>query len=589
MDSDFPNKALTSTRFSDLKPPLSDLVLQALSQSGFEFCTPVQAATIPLLCGFKDVAVDAATGSGKTLAFLVPLVEILRRSSSHPKLHQVLGIIISPTRELSTQIYHVAQPFISTLGNVKSMLLVGGVEVKADIKKIEEEGANILIGTPGRLYDIMNRMDVLDLKGLEILILDEADRLLDMGFQKQITSIIALLPKLRRTGLFSATQTEAIEELSKAGLRNPVRVEVRAETKSENDPAASKQLESSKTPSGLHIEYLECEADKKPSQLVDILIKNRSRKIIIYFMTCACVDYWGAILPCLSVLKGFSLIPLHGKMKQSAREKALASFTSLSNGVLLCTDVAARGLDIPGVDCIVQYDPPQDPNVFVHRVGRTARLGRQGHAVVFLLPKEESYVEFLRIRRVPLQERTCSDDASDVVPQIRSAAKKDRDVMEKGVKAFVSYIRAYKEHHCSYIFRWKELEIGKLAMGYGLLQLPSMPEVKHHSLSTDGFEPVEDVNLENIKYRDKSREKQRKKNLQAKKEAKEKEPKPQKLNKPPNAPTVMRKKTARQRRAQQTMEDEEELMQEYRLLKKLKKGTIDENEYAKLTGTEELL
>ncbi|KAG2406729.1 DEAD-box ATP-dependent RNA helicase [Vigna angularis] len=604
MDSDFPNKALTSTRFSDLNPPLSDPVLQALSQSGFDFCTPVQAATIPLLCSFKDVAVDAATGSGKTLAFVIPLVEILRRSCSHSKPHQtnvvnavahsgsrnldvVLGIIISPTRELSTQIYNVAQPFISTLVNVKSILLVGGAEVKADIKKIEEEGANILIGTPGRLYDIMNRMDVLDFKNFEILILDEADRLLDMGFQKQITSIISQLPKLRRTGLFSATQTEAIEELSKAGLRNPVRVEVRAETKSENDLVSSEQPESSKTPSGLHIEYLECEEDKKPSQLIDILIKNRSRKIIIYFMTCACVDYWGTVLPCLSVLKGFSLIPLHGKMKQSSREKALATFTSLSNGILLCTDVAARGLDIPGVDCIVQYDPPQDPNVFVHRVGRTARLGKQGHAVVFLLPKEESYVEFLRIRRIPLHERICSDGALDVVPQIRSTAKKDRDIMEKGIKAFVSYIRAYKEHHCSYIFRWKELEIGKLAMGYGLLQLPSMPEVKHHSLSTDGFEPVKDINFEDIKYRDKSREKQRKKNLQAKKEAKEKEPKPQKPKKTPDA--VMRKKTARQRRAQQTIEDEEELMQEYRLLKKLKKGTIDENEYAKLTGTEELL
>ncbi|MED6207053.1 DEAD-box ATP-dependent RNA helicase 18 [Stylosanthes scabra] len=591
METELPNKALTTTRFSELNPPLSEHVLQALSESGFEFCTPVQAATIPLLCSFKDVAVDAATGSGKTLAFIVPLVEILRRSSSNPKPHQVLGIIISPTRELSNQIYHVAQPFISTLTNVKSMLLVGGGEVKSDMKKIEEEGANILIGTPGRLYDIMNRMDFLDFKNFEILILDEADRLLDMGFQKQITSIISLLPKLRRTGLFSATQTEAVEELARAGLRNPVRVEVRAEAKLLNAPTTSKQPESSKTPSGLQIEYLECEADKKPSQLVDILIKNRSRKVIIYFMTCACVDYWGVVLPRLSILKGFSLVPLHGKMKQTVREKALASFTSLSNGVLLCTDVAARGLDIPGVDCIVQYDPPQDPNVFIHRVGRTARLGKQGHAVVFLLPKEEAYVEFLHIRRVPLQERICSDDAPDVVPQIRSAAKKDRDVMEKGVRAFVSYVRAYKEHHCSYIFRWKELEIGKLAMGHGLLQLPQMPEVKHHSLSTEGFVPVDDINLEDIKFRDKSREKQRKKNLQAKREAKEKakESKPEKPSKTPSAATVTRKKTARQRRAQQTIEDEEELMQDYRLLKKLKKGTIDENEYAKLTGAEELL
>ncbi|KAK3019520.1 hypothetical protein RJ639_003192 [Escallonia herrerae] len=606
-DSSNPNRALTDTRFSDIKPPLSEPVLEALTQSGFEFCTPVQAATIPLLCSYKDVAVDAATGSGKTLAFVVPLVEILRRSSTPLKPHQVMGIVISPTRELSSQIFHVAQPFMSTLLNVKPMLLVGGAEVKANMSKIEEDGANLLIGTPGRLFDIMERMDILDFRNLEILILDEADRLLDMGFQKQISSIISRLPKLRRTGLFSATQTEAVEELSKAGLRNPVRVEVRAETKSASGSPSSQQLASSKTPSGLHIEaciaspqissdiiilpeYLECEADRKPSQLVDLLINNQSKKVIIYFMTCACVDYWGVVLPQLSALKSFSLISLHGKMKQTAREKALASFTSLSSGVLLCTDVAARGLDIPGVDCIIQYDAPQDPNVFVHRVGRTARLGRQGSAIVFLLPKEEAYVEFLRIRRVPLEERKCFDEAPDVVSQIRSYAKKDRDVMEKGLRAFVSFVRAYKEHHCSYIFRWKELEIGKLGMGYGLLQLPSMPEVKNHSLSTQGFVPVEGLNLEEIKFKDKSREKQRKKNLQVKKAAQWQEPKHQKSKAAANAATaVMRKKTAKQRRAVQSVEDDDEMAREYCLLKKLKKGAIDESEFAKLTGTEELL
>ncbi|GAY40498.1 hypothetical protein CUMW_052370 [Citrus unshiu] len=514
-----PNKALTETRFSDLKPPLSERVLEALAEAGFEFCTPVQAATIPLLCSYKDVAVDAATGSGKTLAFVVPLVEILRRASSARKPHQIMGMIISPTRELSSQIYHVAQPFISTLPDVKSMLLVGGVVVKADVKKIEEEGANLLIGTPGRLYDIMERMDVLDFRNLEILVLDEADRLLDMGFQKQISYVISRLPKLRRTGLFSATQTEAVEELSKAGLRNP---------------------------------YLECESDKKPSQLVDLLIKNKSKKIIIYFMACACVDYWGVVLPHLAVLKSLSLIPLHGKMKQTAWEKALASFTSLSSGILLCTDVAARGLDIPGVDCIVQYDPPQDPNVFVHRVGRTARLGRQGSSIVFLSPKEEAYVEFLRISRVPLQERKWSDDASDVVPEVIMISI-----------LFSSIVFGFG--NLFYVFRWKELEVGKLAMGYGLLQLPSMSEGK-------------------------SREKQRKKNLQAKKEAQQQEPKRQKPNKASDAATtVMRKKTAKQRRATQAIEDEDELARDYRLLKKLKKGSIEESEFAKMTGTEELL
>ncbi|KAK9127345.1 hypothetical protein Syun_016142 [Stephania yunnanensis] len=590
MDSSYPNKALTNTRFSDLKPPLSEPLLEALITAGFELCTPVQAATIPLLCSFKDVAVDAATGSGKTLAFLVPLVEILRRASKPPSPHQVMGLILSPTRELSSQIYNVAQPFFSAIPKVKPVLLVGGSGIKADVNKLEAEGANLLIGTPGRIYDVMERVESLDFRNLEILILDEADRLLELGFQKQITSIICRLPKLRRTGLFSATQTEAVEELSKAGLRNPVRVEVRAEAKAQNSAASSWQLATCKTPVGLHLEYLECEAEKKPSQLVDFLTKNMSKKIIIYFMTCACVDYWGLVLPGLAVLKECSLISLHGKMKQSAREKALASFTALSSGVLLCTDVAARGLDIPGVDWIIQYDPPQDPNVFIHRVGRTARLGRSGSAVVFLLPKEESYVEFLRIRRVPLQVRESSDDVPDVVPQIRAAAKKDRDVMEKGVKAFVSYIRAYKEHHCSYIFRWKELEIGKLGMGYGLLQLPLMPEVKNYSLSTDGFIRVEGVNIAEIKYKDKSREKQRKKNLKAKEEARAQNPKPHKNPKAKAnaADNTRKKKTAKQRRSAQSVEDVDELERDYRLLKKLKKGIIDETEFAKLTGVDDM-
>ncbi|CAM8916570.1 unnamed protein product [Rhodiola kirilowii] len=588
--ADFPNRALTRMRFSELSPPLSEPVLAALTQGGFDFCTPVQAATIPLLCGYKDVAVDAATGSGKTLAFVIPMVEILRRNSSPPKPLQVMGIIISPTRELSMQIYNVAQPFVATLGNIKSVLLVGGGEVKSDIQKVEEEGANILIGTPGRLFDIMDRVDNFDFKNFEVLILDEADRLLDMGFQKQITSIISRLPKLRRTGLFSATQTEAVEELSKAGLRNPVRVEVKAEAKPSNDPSSQQAL-SSKTPSSLNIEYVECEACKKPSQLVDLIIKNKSRKLIVYFMTCASVDYWGLVLPSISVLKGIPLISLHGKMKQMQRAKALESFTSLSSGVLLCTDVAARGLDIPGVDCIVQYDPPQNPNDFIHRVGRTARMGKQGSAIFYLLPKEEAYVEFLRIRRIPLQQKKCSDDAYDITPEIRLAAKKDRDVMDKGLRAFVSYFRAYKEHHCSYIFRWKELEVGKLAMGYGLLQIPAIPEVKHNSLSTEGFIPVEGLKLNEIKFKDKSREKQRKKNVEAKKAAADKqEPKPNKRKDSSNsAAAAMRKKTAKQRRAAQSTYDDDELTRDYRLLKKLKKGAINETEFAKLTGTEELL
>ncbi|KAI3901789.1 hypothetical protein MKW98_013904 [Papaver atlanticum] len=556
-EAEAPKKALTEYRFCDLTPSLSKPTLDALTEGGFNYCTPVQRATIPLFGNNKDVSVDAATGSGKTLAFVVPLVEILRRSSSETfKPHQIVGIILSPTRELASQIYHVAKPFIATLPNVRPVLLHGGlgeVSVRADMKKIEEEGANLMIGTPGRIYDIMERMQILDYRNFEILILDEADQLLGPNFKRQISPIITRLPKQRRT----------------AGLRNPVsvRVEVQREAKDKLESA------SSKTPLGLDIEYMVCEADKKSSQLVDFLVKNMNEKIIVYFITCASVDYWGVFLPKIAALKGSPIIPLHGKMKQVARGKALASFTEISSGILLCTDVAARGLDIPGVDLVVQYDPPQNPDMFIHRVGRTARLGRQGRAIVFLLPKEKKlYKKYQTIKGVLLQKRLRSDD-------LRTAAKKDRAVMEKGVKAFVSFIL---------FCRLKNLEVGKLAMGFGLLQLPLMPELKNHLLSTHGFVPVEDVNVAEIKYKDKKREKQQMRDLQTKKAAVLQKPKFNNPKPNPNA-SVTRKRTAKQRRAAQSVEDSDELDRHYRALKKLKKGAIDEAEFTKLTRTEGLL
>ncbi|AAF26031.1 putative DEAD/DEAH box helicase; 70712-72602 [Arabidopsis thaliana] len=461
MDSSPPNTIIEEAppRFSELKPPLSEDIIEALDRSGFEVCTPVQAETIPFLCSHKDVVVDAATGSGKTLAFLLPFIEIIRRSNSYPpKPHQVMGVIISPTRELSAQIHKVARAVRLDFAKCR--------EVEADMNTLEEEGANLLIGTPGRLSDMMKRMEFLDFRNLEILILDEADRLLDMGFQKQVNYIISRLPKQRRTGLFSATQTQAVADLAKAGLRNP---------------------------------YLKCEADQKSSQLVHLLIENKNKKLVVFFMTCACVDYWGLVISKIPSLKSISFFPTHGKMDQKGRDTALASFTEASSGVLLCTDVAARGLDIPGI------------------------------------------------------------------VYIRSLAIKDREVLEKGLKAFVSFVRAYKEHQCSYIFSWKGLEIGKLAMGYGILSFPYISEVKQDRIGIVGFTPVQGITFEDIKFKNKSREKQRQQNLLARKDKlqQEKRGKRKKSSKEAvddsNKASRKRKLTGRQRQTIQTAQDEEEM------------------------------
>ena len=422
-------------RFDSLRPPLRAESLAVLAARGFERATPVQAATIGLLAGNKDVAVEACTGSGKTLAFVLPLVEILARQETPFRKHSVGGIIVSPTRELAKQIYDVAVPFLNTVfkhGATKdtkapraAMLLVGGTDAAADAKAFAEFGAVALIGTPGRLDDVIVRCKAMDLKRVELLVLDEADRLLSMGFVKTLNAIIARLPKQRRTGLFSATQTEETEELARAGLRNPVRVTVRdaasqaaAKAATAAGAPATSAAARGKLPAQLRLTYKICPVDRRLWHLREFLRAGdaRGKKTIAYFLTCACVDYFATALepggPAdpndnekgsvgENKTNACEVIALHGKMKQSQREAALLRFARARDGaLLLCTDVAARGLDIPGVDWVVQFDAPQDPAAFVHRVGRTARMGREGAALLYLAPHEASYVQLLEVRHI---------------------------------------------------------------------------------------------------------------------------------------------------------------------------------------------
>ncbi|KAJ3027174.1 ATP-dependent RNA helicase ddx55 [Rhizophlyctis rosea] len=453
--------------WESLKPPLSKSTMDALGSLGFSQMTPVQSGTVPLFMKNKDVVVEAVTGSGKTLAFVIPALEILLRRyrDGRPLLKNQIGaLIISPTRELAKQIYDVLTTFIDVInasdeafgvkeengsnvgsGKLSHMLFIGGNSVQDDVQRFQKEGGQIVVGTPGRLDDLLKRSGIFNARELEVLILDEADRLLDMGFEQTLTAIINRLPKQRRTGLFSATMTDALNELVRAGLRNPVRVMVKVEN--------IKGKEEQKIPSSLQIAYVICEADQKIAQLLHYLRRDRDKKFIIYFATCAGVDYFF-----------------------------------------------------------------KDPKSFAHRCGRTARLGREGKAVVFLTPKEDTYVEFLRIRKVPMMNQELfPDDAADGTvagPRIESRAvlealqkmnAKDRDMYEKSTKAFVSWVRSYNEHQASYIFRFKDVDIPSVARAFGLLKLPKMPELK--TIKVDFQAPS--INVNEIPYKDKAREKQR--------------------------------------------------------------------------------
>ncbi|KAM4053958.1 ATP-dependent RNA helicase DDX55 [Anomaloglossus baeobatrachus] len=574
-------ESVTEGSWDSLPETLTAGIRQTLRELRFSHMTPVQAATIPLFMSNKDIAAEAITGSGKTLAFVIPLLEILLRREGKLKKHQVGAIIITPTRELAVQIDEVLLYFTKHFPQFCQILFIGGSNPVEDVKKFKEHGGNIIVATPGRLEDMFRRQaDGMDLvsavKTLDVLILDEADRLLDLGFEASINTILGFLPKQRRTGLFSATQTQEVENLVRAGLRNPVRITV----KEKGVAATSTQ----KTPARLQNYYMICKTDEKFNYLVSFLRQRKQEKHLVFFSTCACVEYYGKALE--TFVKNVNVMSIHGKMKHK-RNRIFTEFRKLESGILVCTDVMARGIDIPEVDWVLQYDPPSSASAFVHRCGRTARIGNHGNALVFLLPMEESYVNFLSInQKCPLQEMDDFKCTVDHLPKLRSMAEKDRAMFEKGMKAFVSYVQAYAKHECNLIFRVKDLDFSTLARGFALLRMPRMPELRGKDFS-DFVSTT--IDTDSLPYKDKHREKQRQKMLQEKKQkpeaehrknfAKNKAWSKQKVKK------EKKKKNALKRKHEEDSdlddEDVNELLRDTRLLKKLKRGKITKEEFDK--------
>ncbi|KAJ4455385.1 putative ATP-dependent RNA helicase DDX55 [Paratrimastix pyriformis] len=618
----------------------------------FRAATPVQARVIPLFLSNKDVNVEACTGSGKTLSYVIPAVEILLKQPEPLKPGQIGVVVIVPTRELAGQVASIFQQFTSIAPRPLGVLtLVGGTSHKPHIVSFSllspsvplapDQRTDIVVASPGRLEQHLSKGE-LDARTLEVLILDEADRLLDIGFSATLNTILGRLPKQRRTGIFSATQTTQVADLARAGLRNGVIIRIPRqqalagskhtipETEGPNkkphmdqeselpvSEAPGEDQPASVIPEGLCNYYLCCEAAQKPAVLLEFLDAHPQSKVIIYVLTCHMVEYFAKVLPSIRPALQPRLVALHGRMSQNKRSATLDHFLRASDRsplVLITTDVAARGLDFPDVDWILQYDPPQDPNVFVHRIGRTARMGKQGAACVFLLPQETLYVEFLGVRHVPLQplpqevlppsarptvdasprDAPPSDSptlltpapapATDIGQSLRRLALEDRAIMEKAQQAFVSFVRAYGEHHCSYVFQMKRLPWVSLFDAFGLLKVPSMPELRR--LHFPQWAPLpRGFDLDQVAYRDKGREEARQEALKngvfkARADAKK-------------AELLQKRKEARQKakslhskRFVFDLEEEAEISNEARLLRKLRKGKITEEEFAQAVGEE---
>lgn len=385
----------------------------------------------------------------------------------------------------------------SELSFLSQKLLVGGTSVEEDVQNLETNGGHILICTVGRLLDLLERSDNLKLAGrvrsLEMLVLDEADRLLDLGFEVPLNTILSYLPRQRRTGLFSATQTKELTNLMRAGMRNPVVVTV-------------KEKANQNTPKSLQNFYMVVDPEMKLNYLLKFIEKHDVQKAMLFFPTCACVEYWSEVLP---KLIDTNILAIHGKMKKK-RVNILDKFRELDKVILLCTDVMARGVDIPEMDWVLQFDPPSNAAAFVHRVGRTARQGCEGKALILLMPSETAYVDFLSSnQKVTMKQTEIDDTWKDELPKINSTIhsmqRSDKNIFDKGTRAFVSYVKAYSKHECNLILRVKDLDLGRVATSFGLLKLPRMPEMKDE-FNKSFIGPDKTVDINSLKYKNKQKQ-----------------------------------------------------------------------------------
>lgn len=448
---------LSDTQFESLRGKVSDATLKAIEGMGFKRMTEIQAKTIPHLLEGKDVVAAAKTGSGKTLAFLIPAVELLYKLKFMPR-NGTGALVIAPTRELAMQTFGVLQELLSgqnqTLG-----LIMGGTNRQSEAGKLAK-GVNFLVATPGRLLDHLQNSSEFVYKNLQCLIIDEADRILDIGFEEEMKQILRILPKRRQTMLFSATLTKKTEDLVKVALKSePLYIGL-----DENKEQA--------TVEGLEQGYVVCPSDKRFLLLFTFLKKNRKKKVMVFFSSCLSVKYHHELLNYIDL----PVMSIHGKQKQAKRTTTFFQFCNSESGILLCTDVAARGLDIPEVDWIVQYDPPDDPKEYIHRVGRTARgEGGRGHALLILRPEEVGFLRYLKVAKVPLQEFEFSwAKIANIQPQLEKLISKNYYLHMSAKEAYKAYVRAYDSHHLKSIFDVNTLDLIQVAKSFGFLVPPNV-------------------------------------------------------------------------------------------------------------------
>ncbi|MBK6689607.1 MAG: DEAD/DEAH box helicase [Deltaproteobacteria bacterium] len=385
------------TELSLLEP-----IQRAVQKKGYETPTPIQAQAIPHLLEGRDLLGIAQTGTGKTAAFALPMIQHLSSKGQPALKNAPRALILTPTRELAAQIGQSFKDY-GTFLKVRHAVIYGGVGQQPQVDALRR-GVDVLIATPGRLLDLMQQRHI-SLQALEIFVLDEADRMLDMGFIHDVKRVIAAIPKKRQTLFFSATMPPEISKLADSILTNPVKVEV--------------------TPPATTVERIEqrvlfVDKGNKTALLTELLKDQAIERSLVFTRTKHGANRVAEQLK----KKGIEAEAIHGNKSQSARERALAGFKAGKVRVLVATDIAARGIDVPGITHVINFDLPNVPESYVHRIGRTARAGKGGFAISFCDHEERAYlrdIERVTRQKVPVIEdhpfRSSNNRPAEAKPQ----------------------------------------------------------------------------------------------------------------------------------------------------------------------------
>ena len=479
-------------KFKDL--PISSKTLQGLNSSKYFNLTPIQRCTLPHSLGGRDILGASKTGSGKTLCFLIPILENLYRDGFIRE--EGLGaLILLPTRELAIQVFEVINK-IGKHHNYSVGLVIGGNDYEKE--RYIVNNMNILIGTPGRILQHMGESYMFSADNLKILVIDEADRILDEGFEDELVKIINYLPKNRQTLLFSATLTRNLKRLVKIHMRSPEYINISntdnvlntieninknelsiMKIKNNNTDNNIKNSENNNLndviiPKNLNQFYTIVEPEDRVNILYSFLKLHKMSKILVFVSSRKQVRYFTEVFKHLKL--GMLFLDIHGKQKQGKRYSTFHTFSEKRNSVVLfATDLASRGVDFPAIDWVIQLDPPEDISQYIHRVGRTARYKSDGNSVLFVSEKEINFVKELELRKIKVTKiKIPPNKINNITPVVRSLLSENKELIEMAEKAITSYVKSINLMANKNVFNVKNIDLGKLALSYGLVSSPEM-------------------------------------------------------------------------------------------------------------------